>query len=430
MESVRRLGMSALVFLVASGAGAQFRQYTQPGGPGTKPVAAKEELEKSLADARWRLGPLRVSPWLGIRQIGWVDNVFAGTTSDQDKVSDVTATVGAGLTAYLPTGPDVFWMAEARPEYVWWQKLSDRRQSTGRYGVGVFAFFNRLELRVTGGREEAQGIASSEFPQLIVSRRDHLDAVGDLRLTGKLDLALSGTWTDLANESDQLADPRIPLFANLDRRENVARAALGFKVTRRNRVAVGFESSRSDSAAEARDLSNSGTAPSFEWNFKGARSTLDLHLFHRSLEPRNGSAFAPYKAWNGDLQATLEPNGRLAYQLYGSVEPSLSLLADYSHYEERRLGVAVRAPLSPKLDGALFAEGGQNRYFKLDPAAAPRQDDVHSYGVQLDYKLTRSLTFSLRASRDEYNSSSAGFDRTVTNVQTGLTLSSSRLLWR
>ena len=429
MELVKRLSMGAIVVLVASEAGAQFQQYTPPGGPGTEKADAKQEIEQQLADARWRLGPFRLVPWLGVRQVAYVDNVFAGATSDQDKVSDLTATAGAGLTAYLPTGSDVYWMVQAQPEYVWWQDLSERRRLTGRYGAGVFGFFNHLELRLTAGREETQGVASSEFPQLVLGRRDHLDASGGLRLTGKLDLALFASWNEVTNNIGGLDDPRVPAFANLDRRERTERAALGFQVTRRTHLALGAEHTESDSLG-TRDLSASGTAPTLAITVQGARSTIGVQLARRSLEPRGGSDFAPYRAWNGDFQFNLTPKSRLAYQLYGSVKPSLSLFSDYSHYEERRLGVAVTAPVAHRLKAALFAERGENLYSATRADAPKRQDDTQSYGAQLSFEVTRSLTFSLRASRDDYTSSLPGFDRSVTSVQTGLTFTSSRLLWQ
>lgn len=424
-----RAAMAVMVVLVATEAGAQFGEYTPPGGPGTERFGLKEEVERSLEDARWRLGPIRLSPWFGLRQIGYVDNVFAGNAVDDRRVSDLTAVAGAGLTAFLPTGPDVVWTVDARPEYVWWRDLSERNQLTGRYGAGVFAFFNRLELQATAGREEGQGVASSEFPQLTVTRTDRVDASGRLRLGGKTDLSLAASWSEYSNQSDVLNDPRVPLFAQLDRRERLSRAAIGYQLSRRTRIALGIEHSQTDSLA-SRDLSSSGTAPTLDLRALGGRTTLDLHLARRSLNPRGGSTFVPYRAWNGDFQATVTPKARLAYQLYGSVQPSLSLSTDYTAYEQRRLGIALHAPLSRRLAATLFAESGQNRYAAV-VGAPPRRDDTASYGIQLEVELARSLTFSLRASRDSIVSSLPGIiDRTTTSVQTGLTLTSSRLLWR
>lgn len=422
--------MAALLVLFASEAGAQFRQYTRPGGPGERAAGSEEEIERTLDDARWRLGPIRLVPTFGLRQLQYVDNAFAGAGDDQERISDLTVTVGAGLTAYLPTGGDVYWMLEASPEFVWWRDLTERRQFTGRYGAGVFAFFNRLELEVTAGREEAQGVASAEFPQLTVTRRDHLDARAGLRLTGKVDLALSAGWSEYSDQSDETDDPRVPAFARLDREERIVRAALGYRITRRTRIALGVERTESNSAAAAQDLSATGTAPTLEVDVQGARTELTLVVARRSLEPEGTSRFAPYDAVNGDASITWRPRPRLGVQLYGSVHPALSLLDDYSHYEERRAGVALLSTRSRRVAVALFAERGENRYQRSRPDAPERTDDARSYGAQVDLSLRRSFTLKLRAQRDQFDSAQPGGDRDVTSVQTAIALTTSRLLWR
>ncbi|MCP4655171.1 MAG: hypothetical protein GY856_07100 [bacterium] len=72
-------------------------QYIPPGSttPGTE-IPNQENLNDQVEEARWRLGAIRLSPWLGVR-----DASFVVTTDEQnEQQDDFTASVGAGLRAY------------------------------------------------------------------------------------------------------------------------------------------------------------------------------------------------------------------------------------------------------------------------------------------------------------------------------------------
>jgi len=79
----------------------QFTQYRAPGSQAERKTEIHQELRESLNDARWTAGPLRIDPWIGIRELSWVDNVFA---DNGESVSDFTTTVGAGLRFFVPFG--------------------------------------------------------------------------------------------------------------------------------------------------------------------------------------------------------------------------------------------------------------------------------------------------------------------------------------
>jgi hypothetical protein len=415
--------------LIAGETGAQVAQYTPPGGPALPAGDAKEQFEKEMEGARWRLGPLRLAPWFGIRQLSYQDDVFASGDGGE-KVSDVTATVGAGLTAYLPTGRQVFWTAEAIPEYVWWQDQQDRRQLVGRWGAGVFGFFNRLEVRASAGRLEAQGTASSELPQPIIARQDRADAGVELRLTGKLGLFAGARWAEIRNRSDDADDPRLAPFERLDREERALRGGLVFFPGSRTRIGLGAERYDLESAATARDVSAAGTSPILEARTAGNRLAFDVHLALRRLDPVGDSAFSSYDRLAGDVQATFNPGWRFGFQLYGSRNPALTLAEDYAHFDEVKVGVALASRAGRRLRLRVFAERGENRYRPLDDATAARTDDTRAAGAELGLELGGALGVELRAVRSEVDSPLPGLSREVTTVSGGFALSTSRLVWR
>ena len=88
-----------------------------------------------MGDAPWRLGAVRVQPWLGLRDVAYIDNVFG---SADDPESDLTLTFGAGLKAYLPVGEKVVLAAHILPEYVWWRDNDQLSDWHYRYGAGGY----------------------------------------------------------------------------------------------------------------------------------------------------------------------------------------------------------------------------------------------------------------------------------------------------
>ena len=440
-SAVALVSLFGAVIAVAPGgarpAWGQFPQYTPPGGSTESSLDPETAIEQALEDARWQLGPVRLAPWIGVSQLAYVDDVSGGAADGggagaDAAVSDFTATAGAGLTAYLPTGPDVYWLAEAIPQYIWWQDLTERRQAVGRYGAGVFAFFNRLTLRVRAGREEEQRVFSSEFPQPAVGRKERVAADAELRLTGKLGLYAHGERAEISDRTEGAEEePERAPFAALDRDEERVRVGLRYRPVERVAIGLGVERTDLSSAAGvARDLSNEGTAPVFELAAEGNKVSLGVDLALLELEPVGASRFEPYDELAGSLHGSLALGARTRLEVYGSSFPVLSLAPDYSAYEDRRLGVALGGDFGTRTRIRLFADRGENRYRPIGPDVPDRADDVAAVGAELRFALTRSLAIEIRAESLEVDSDLEGNDREMTRVSTGISLSTPRLLWR
>ncbi|MCU0293979.1 MAG: hypothetical protein MUF10_18675, partial [Thermoanaerobaculaceae bacterium] len=111
------------------------------------------QIESAMETARWHLGPVRLQPWIGIRNFGYVDNATGSTDNPQ---SDFTISAGAGLRAYLPVGSKTILFARALPEYIWWKDTEYRRRWAGRYSAGALVFLNRVTIEAVGNRTEQQ----------------------------------------------------------------------------------------------------------------------------------------------------------------------------------------------------------------------------------------------------------------------------------
>jgi len=412
---------------------AQFRQYTPPADVGGSATSRQQQLEEQMAEARWRLGPIRLEPWLGIRNVQYVDNLFAAREGDPaEDVSDLTASAGLGLTAYLPVGSKVIWTAQAAPEYVWWRDQDERNQLAGRLESGVFADFNRLRLEVLAGRQERQGRFTSEALQLGVLRQDRVEANLELRLAGGLWVFGGGSFTELEDQTGAERDPRVIDFRRLDREEEIRRAGLAYVFPNEVRIAVGLEDTETDLAAGARPLSSEGTSPILEIRAPGSRMDLQLDLARRDLDPVPGSRFAGFDETAGHLRIGWRPGWRFRFRLHARNEPVLSLEDSYSHFTERRVGLTISAPFfEDRLRLTLYGEEGENEYRAIAPGVAARTDDAVAWGADLTLAVAGPFSFTTGFENLELDSNLPGFDRKVNSFTASLGLQVGRgLMWR
>ena len=402
----------AVLFLSAGAASAQFVQYTPPGGPETPPESRQEELEREIEAARYRLGPVRIQPWLRVRDVAYVRSFYS---SGVEFPSDFTATVGAGMRGYLRTGRKVIWAVRALPEYVWWAEQSERRRLNGLYGLGAYGFFNRLTVEATAGREQEQKIITPEVPQPVSARADGANLLVEVKVSGAFSVFAASSLVYQENLVDDLDDPRTAGLDQLDRDERVLRAGVRWRPREKWTISLGAEGSEVEFDRSALDRSNSGTAPILGVRLDGARVLAEVSLAARSLEAQQGSNFADYDNVTGNAAVTLT-TGNFQYGVYGSRNLVYTLTPEYAYLDDERLGAVLGFTLSRRSQARVFAETGANDYTVLVPGTPERQDDITSYGGSLRFGLRYTTFITLSAVRSEFDSNLPGLDRSYTSV--------------
>jgi hypothetical protein len=424
--SLRLPPWAACLLLLAAPAFGQSSQYTAPGGDvGSGPPTAVE-IEDQMEAARWRLGPVRLAPWLGLRGLTWEQDVFV--EEDEGETSDLTGTVGAGLTAYLPTGPKVFWIVQAMPEYVWWLDLDERNELTGRYGGGVVADLNRLRLAADVHSVEEQAVVSIESPQQVLVERRGVSAAAAVDLSAAFVLA--------AAFADEEHDQRLPgaeagesIFSRLDRSEQTASAELRYEPGDVLSVGVGVERTDTEFAAGARDLSSTGTSPYLRFGLTGNRISAEAQIEQRELEPEPGSVLRPVDEETGRVRIELAPGWRFTFGLYASRHLTYAIDGAWSHLLDERFGATVAAPFGERLTLSAFGETGTADFEPLG-ATLPRSDDLTAYGADAQYRLGEWLSYRAGFHQVEIESDLPEFDRDYLRITSTFVLSTGDWIWR
>jgi hypothetical protein len=417
MRLIVRVSMTMLLVISSGNAGAQFLQYTPPGGPEQPPESRQQQIERELEEARYHLGPVRVAPWFSLHDVAYIRNLFPANEAD-----DYTATVGAGLRAYLRNGHKATWTLQALPEYVWWGQQSERRRLNGRYLLGFYGFFNRLTLEARAGREQEQRLVTPEVPVPVSARSDRGEILAEVEISHALFAFTAFDFSRQENLVDDLADPRAGVLSLLDRDERIARAGLRWRPRRRWSIALGAERSEVEFDPNGLDRSNGGTSPLAELAYDGRRVRFQASIIDRSLTARQGAAFAPYDKPTGSVAVFLGAQSPLSWTLYANRNLVYTLSPDYAYLDDDRLGLSLALGVGRRLLTRLFVEGGKEDYTAFAASAPRRQDDVFSYGASVTFRVVRNVSVGLQGVYTEFDSNLPGADRSYTSVGTTINL--------
>jgi hypothetical protein len=401
-----------LLLLTAGIARAQFDEYTAPGGPQERPESRPERLKREIEAARYHLGPLRLAPEAHLKDVAYVRNLF---TAQGATVSDVTATVGAGLRAYLHTGPAITWVARVLPEYVWWRRRADARRFNLSYGVEGLGLFNRLFLGVAASRAEAQKILTPEVPTPANARADDLQATAEVRLTGAIYSFLNVRQDAEKGLVDEVVDPLTHSLDLLDRKEVAERGGLRWRPRAGWTLGLGAEHTQVRFDRQTLDSSNSGTAPVLEAQIDRRQFFFQLDAADRSLTAAQGSRFVAFHGVTGNAAISFQPQPSHQIWLYGNRNLIYSLSTIYPYLDDERAGLAFGFSAGQRLSSRFFAETGTDTYVAFAPGTPPRRDDVFSYGTSFRLPVGHGLALSGQAIHSRYVSNVPGASRSLTS---------------
>lgn len=403
----------ALGCLVTGVSAAQFSDYRPPGTslPDLSPVDREEQIRGQMESARWEAGPLRIDPWLGIRNIVFVTGVGGAE-------EDAGFSIGAGLSAALPIGPDWVFRIQAAPEYVFWVNESDRRTGHQRFSADLFGFYNRLTLYFGASRLDDLSIITPQVDNYSSNRTDSAATEAEIRVASSTYVFAGAGLRRLRNLE---TDNAFSALSRLDRDESYVAGGVRIKRVPDVSFDLGVESLLTESTADAEDRSNSGTYPFIGYYWGPSVFTAQGRLDWKMLDPEPGSLFVGFEGLTGfmsfgrafgDLSLNLGLSRRLAYSLGG----------DDSHSLQDFVVVGGGYQIAEPINVGVFFQTGEDDYFSVGTGTLARTEEVESVGLNL------GLTFGSTSMVATYSSSKntskeTGFSSRTERLQIGVGLS-------
>lgn len=393
---------------------AQSMQYTPPGTLGRPIVDRREALERAVAEARWRLGPVRVEPWIGLREVARVEQ----ESTDGESESDLTATAGAGLQLYLPVGSRTTLAVETLPEYVWWRERADDRRLAGRYSAGLFVHANRLALEMTGRSLDGDTSIGPELEARVPTEQRIGRAEIEVPIYGGIALFGRGEVSSYEVDAADLA----PAAEALERDETDLQTGLRW---RRGDFVIGAGAGRFSaefgSAGATRDAD--GDALLAELGLARDKLGFQLAATAYELEAADGSSFEGFDDTLGQARVWWSPRDRFRWAVYGQERLTWSIEADRSYFVDRRLGTELALALGRRTGARAFFESGENRYSRA-PGQESRVDDAESAGGGLDVEIRPGWKLSALWRRTTVENVDLGVDRTIDELRVGFAFGS------
>ena len=402
-------------------AGPALGQLSSEGPILQRSVPRPEEIEQEKETAAVHLGALRLSPFLGIRDLSYYSNVV-GTSGSP--VPDWTATLFGGTRFLLPVGGKSVFRGAAEPAYIYWNKLSSGRGWIGDYGGEWIGLFNRFTLEAGGGYRDWITVLSSESEQTV---RNHL-VTG--RVGAEIDifrrLAVVGRWESLKTAYSDIDTGGGATAASslLDRTEQAIQGGLRYKPNDQFSLGlladvtqVRFKSEGQDRNSDGRSLRLHGRydQPSFYVEFTGGYATAEGH---EAL-----SYFPSYRTGVYRWFVSYFRSEVLELQAYGWRRPVYSYFLDNPYFFETRNGLQVNVKVTPRIVLSAFGNAGSNQYpveVLVYDSIVTRKDDVVSWGGGLSWNVWRAARVSAIYAKDRYTSNVPGIERDVFRVSLNL----------
>ncbi len=391
--------------------------------PRQRTVPVQEAVELAMSEAPWHLGPIRLQPKIGISNFGYVDNVFGA--DDEEAVDDYTATVRAGLEAYLPLGAKGVVNSSILPEYTWYQDLDYRRHFGGYYDVSAFGFFNRMTIEARAFTSDTQAIVSSERETQAILDANGITGKVELEIFRRLSIFGGADQREFAFEDPEAIDDPELAFSQLDRSDSAVRAGIRYRWSSFLDVSVLQETTETEFDATPLERDNESEAVLIGVHYDRPRFFVNLTGGTRDGKPMSGSSFPEYSETTGSWFAEYRLTAPIDVQGFGSRDVVYGLSSGNPYFLENRNGGAIRVQFGRLVSLRVAAETGENDYpVPVDSGGVPieRTDDVSTQSASLSIPLFRNLALTIGASQSDYDSNIASHDRSVLRWTTAIGL--------
>lgn len=410
----RMLGLGFAIAGLALLPGQARGQIFSDAAPKVRTLPLREQVEAEGRDARYHLGPIRLSPYLSLKDAGWNNNVFGTET---DRVSDFMVTVAPGSKLQLPLGGKGFLRATGEADYFYWDKLTDRRGWGGLADGELLGLFNRVTASVGGNYTDTIQQYSSESTD--VARQRQQSGRGRLEIEFLKRLSVFGGYDVLQTRLDDSGfnESGISQAFQLDRTEYGARAGLRYRLD--STLAIGLMGlwSAARFVHQAEDKDNDAVGAQLTVRYDRERFYVDLSGGYQEATALYSPSFFPeYKTGTYSYFASYFVTRTFELQAFGSRRPQYSFFLDNPYFFETRNGLGLNMTVGRKITMGGSASVGSNAYpveVYSGAELVARRDDVRSLSGTVGFIVDQTLTLGVTLRQDRYTSNLPGADRTI-----------------
>ncbi len=420
--------MVGAVVLVAVCAAARpgLAQISSEEAPRSRTVPLQEDVRAQLDYSRYRLGPLRIQPFFTLRDVGYNNNLY-GASASEETVGDWTATAAGGVKYLLPLGSKLVLRGTAAPEYTWYLDLAGRRGWGGTYDGELVGLFNRVTVEAGGGYRRANQLLSSEAE--VANFQDQTFGKARLEIDVLRRLSIFGGADGVKTRIDQ----GVPILGStqpnsyLNRTERAYRGGLRYRFREYFSIGAQVEKVRTEFVDEPIDRDNDSTGYLLVAHYDQPRFYVDLSGGYRESKALyEGSYFEPYQTGTYGYFVSYVLARPLELQVLGYRKPVPSFFVANSYYFETRNGAALSFTVGTRTRISISGSLGSNSYpsdviYTPTNEVIKRKDDVRDLSGGIGVRLTSTLGITGVVTQSRYTSNIPGYDRSVVRFSFGLT---------
>jgi Putative beta-barrel porin 2 len=368
----------------------------------------RTEIEQAMAESRFRLGPVYLSPVIAIRDATYDNNVFG---TNENPRGDFRTTVQAGAGLILPVGKNAFLRAGAFPEYTWYEQLTERRFFGGKYGGSVRVFANRLTLDASGDYSKTDVLFSSEAQTRAIEEIYTFRLGAELRVLNRLFVYGEGD-VKRYRYSEPGAPETVQGVSLTDRTERGFRGEVRYRWSEDVRLAAGYEQIQAE-FVQPQQRDNVIRAVVGTVYYDRGKLLVKVAGGYSKEKPIHDSTIPPFSGFIGSGSVSYTLLRPLDLQAFAERGVTYGVGSPYYITYRYGAGVVIRTGWRVSMRG--FGSLGTDSY--STPVAVPggglvdRRDDVKDYGGSLDFLFTSRIQARFAATKSLYNSNVPGNDR-------------------
>lgn len=380
----------------------------------------RAEIDQAMAESRFRLGPVYLSPEIAIRDATYDNNIY-GTS--ENPTGDFRTTVRAGVGLILPVGKNLFLRASAFPEHTWYAHLAEQRFFGGNYGGSVRLFANRLTLEAAGDYSKTDVLFSSEVQTRVIQELGAFRLGAELRVLSRLFVYGEGQLQRF-HYTEPGVEQTGPSPSTTDRTTRGVRGEVRYRWNENVRLAAGYEETRAEFVSQPQQYDNETRAVVGTVYYDREKLFVKVSGGYSEEKPIHDSTILPFSGFIGSGSVSYTLLRPLDLQAFAGRNLNYGVSSPYYVSERYGAGVVIRTGWRLSMRG--FGSLGTDSY--STPVAVPegglvdRRDDVKEYGGSLDILFTSRIQARFAATESRYNSNVPGYDRSFSRWSVSLLL--------